>query len=130
MKRKGLQDPFIQRIYHSFVFLIVIALIWGVGVKYKEWLMKSDTFQIRKIEIGGNEIFSDQEILDMGGLDLNADIWNVNLDEVRGKIGRQHFIEQDRFKILARILKLLHLRSFGKLLLISFIDRLQTFLKS
>ncbi|MBN2029930.1 FtsQ-type POTRA domain-containing protein [bacterium] len=94
MTRRGFRDPFIWRIYHSTLFLMVMALMWMVGIKYKQWLSESDLFQIRKIEIEGNELFSDQEILDMGGLDLKADIWKVNLNKVGNQIGGQPFIEQ------------------------------------
>ncbi len=94
MSRKSLQDPFFYRIYHSIVFVMVMVLIWWIGVRYVQWLKRSDTFQVRKIEIEGNELFSDQEILDLGNLNLETDIWKIDLDRAGNQIGSQPFIEK------------------------------------
>ncbi len=94
MKGRDSRDPFFNRIYHSTLFFVVMALVWGIGIKYTQWLSESDVFQVQKIEIEGNELFSDQEIIDRGGLNLEADMWKIDLKRVGNKIESQPFIEQ------------------------------------
>ncbi len=94
MKENSRPISFFLKMGYFVVFAGIVFLMCIIGGKYKKWLSESKTFQIRKIEIQGNELFSDQEILDMGGLDPETDIWNVNLNEVQKHIGNHAFIEE------------------------------------
>ena len=94
MKKNGRQFSYFLKMGYFVAFSGIIFLMCIIGVKYKKWLSESETFQIRKIEIQGNELFSDQEILDMGGLNTETDIWQINLNEVQEHIGNHAFIEQ------------------------------------
>ncbi|NQT23734.1 FtsQ-type POTRA domain-containing protein [candidate division KSB1 bacterium] len=61
---------------------------------YKHWISDSGLFQIRKIEIRGNEFISDQEICEMVGMTSEANVWQVDLVAAEKNIRRNRLVEE------------------------------------
>lgn len=76
----------------AFKILFGLALIGLILIGYRNWLGASDTFQIRKIEISGNEILTDDEILNLAGIESDKRIWDVSLSVSESGIRNNPFV--------------------------------------
>ncbi len=74
--------------------LLIIAGVMGFGIKfYRQWVGSSDTFQVRMIDVKGNDLVEEDEILRLGDLHLETSIWDVHLPSAEKKINDNPFIE-------------------------------------
>ncbi|MBI4744375.1 MAG: FtsQ-type POTRA domain-containing protein [Actinobacteria bacterium] len=64
-----------------FVFIIIIAVVWGVKAVYG-----SRFFDIKEIKVLNNQRISTQEILKLSGLSRNNSLLKVNAREIEDKI--------------------------------------------
>jgi len=94
MKKERYDAWFFRRLFSFASFITVCLLVWILTRQYRIWLKESDTFNIRKIEIRGNELLSENEIFQIGMIDPTASIWNINLREVQGNVGSNVFVEE------------------------------------
>lgn len=88
-----------KRMFFRKFFILIglglgLVILWIVSMEYKVWLAESETFCIRGIEVSGNELLSEKEILQLGGLVPRGSIWQLTLREVEEKIGCNAFIEK------------------------------------
>ena len=86
------KDKFFHELRLWSLVLVVLILLCFIGVSYNKWLKESNTFHVRKIEISGNELLSEQEILQLGGLGLHESIWKLDLGKVTEGISTNPFI--------------------------------------
>lgn len=72
--------------------LLCLGLLVLTLVGYRNWLNSSDTFQIGQIDISGNELLSEDEILDLAKIDASKRIWDVNLKAAEKGIKENPFV--------------------------------------
>ncbi len=78
-----------------FLGVVVFALIcYGIGIKYSEWLAKSEQFSIQTIAVEGNLYFSQDEILQLSGLKKDQCIWNIDLKGINKNLAENPFLEK------------------------------------
>ena len=70
--------------------ILIIAVICK---EYQSWINRSETFHVRKIEVQGNDLLSDEDILRLGGFDSKGSIWDIDLNEAKKKIGYNALVE-------------------------------------
>ena len=94
MEKRRRHTSRVWRGFRSFIGLIISAFtIWLIIDAYRKWIDRSNTFHTRKIEIWGNEILSETEIMTLGGLSPKASVWDIDLCSVAEKIGSNAFVE-------------------------------------
>jgi len=94
MKRERREIKILRRArLMLYIVLAGLAFYWLVG-RYRVWLDKSEIFTIRSITIEGNELLTDQEILQLAGYSKTTRIWKMAPPDVAGKIGDNAFVEQ------------------------------------
>ena len=72
---------------------IAVCVLYVVGMEYKVWIERSDTFHVRKVEIEGNDLLSNEEMLRLGGLSPKSSIWGMDLMAAEDAIGKHAFIK-------------------------------------
>jgi len=91
-------SDFLKSIFRRFFVLLIssglLFSLWTAGIHYSTWLKKPENFQIRKITVRGNDLFSEEELLRMGNVAGYKSIWDVNLSEVEKRIARNPFLEE------------------------------------
>lgn len=77
----------------TFKFLLMITIGYFVLKGYHSWLTQSDAFQMRKIEITGNDFISDEEIIELAEMNGKTDLWEIDLVNVEKKIRENRLVE-------------------------------------
>ncbi len=85
---------FFKRLYSLAILGVIGFVCWFLFGRYQIWLDESDTFRIRKIEISGNEILSDNDVLKIGQLDPQSHIWHVDLTLIDQALRSNPFVEE------------------------------------
>ncbi len=93
MKKERYDAWFFRRLFTFTGYLILGFIILIIIAQYKKWLLESNSFQIRKVEIVGNELFTDEELFEMGLIDPTNSIWKIDLTGAHNNIGSHVFIE-------------------------------------
>ncbi len=75
-----------------YIGLAGLASYWLIG-RYRIWLDESETFTIQSITIEGNELLTDQEILQLAGYSDMTRIWKMAPPDVADKIADNAFVE-------------------------------------
>lgn len=77
------------------IFQIIVIAGTGFLVLqgYRVWLADSNRFQIRKIEIRGNDFISDQEICELAGIAGEDNVWEIDLVSAEKHIRRNRLVE-------------------------------------
>lgn len=98
-RKKETQNLFIKgcQVFIIGFFMVTIHFIIG---HYRHWLDQSESFLIKHIEISGNELLSDKEILKQGNLDYKECIWHVNLIQFEKGLERNPFVADVQIKRL------------------------------
>ncbi|OVE80439.1 hypothetical protein BVY01_00300 [bacterium I07] len=91
MKKK--KRSFKQLFTALFSFSILLPVTWILGRFYSDWLSKSESFQIRKIEIQGTNLISRDDLLEMGEIVSSGKIWNVDLSDSEKRIRDNPFVQ-------------------------------------
>jgi len=80
------------------IFMICMAAFMSVLVMrgYARWLRNADVFQIRRIEIRGNDLIDDAEIRKLAGVDDAGSIWSVCLERAEQGIRSNPFVASAR----------------------------------
>ncbi|MBN1893211.1 FtsQ-type POTRA domain-containing protein [bacterium] len=74
--------------------LLCIAVF--IGRNYRTWLTASSTFQVREIEINGNEVLTDAEVLKLASLESGQSMWRLNLRKTERAIARSPYVDRAR----------------------------------
>ena len=82
-----------QLILTGFVGLF-FAVILIVGKAYTKWIVRSSTFKVSKIEIEGNELLSQEDILQLAGLKEGMSTWAIDLKTIEKTIDQNVFFEE------------------------------------
>jgi cell division septal protein FtsQ len=77
--------------------IIVSAGIFGLFVfavlpRYARWLKDGDCFRIAKIEVEGNDLVMDREILKLARIRKKDSVWNVDLKAAENRIAANPWI--------------------------------------
>ena len=87
-----------QPYYRALKILLILSgfiiLCWKIGTGYASWLESSRTFYVNKIVVEGYELFEEKDILQMGGVNKNQSIWEMNLKTCEEKISSNPFIDR------------------------------------
>ncbi|MDR1953262.1 MAG: FtsQ-type POTRA domain-containing protein [Clostridiales Family XIII bacterium] len=79
---------------HYFLkFLLVVAI--GVGAYF---IMTSDLFSIRTIEIAGNEHYTKEQLAEMSGIRIGANMFKINMGKVAERLSGDPYIEQSKIE--------------------------------
>jgi cell division septal protein FtsQ len=80
----------------------ILHVIVGVGLfgaftflvlpRYGRWLKEGDCFRIRKIEVDGNDLVSQKDILRLARIRKNDNIWGVDVKAAEARISANPFI--------------------------------------
>jgi cell division protein FtsQ len=74
---------------HYFLkFLLVVAI--GVGTYF---IMTSDLFTIRTIEVEGNAHYTNEQIAEMSGIRIGANMFKTNMGKVADRLNKDPYIE-------------------------------------
>ncbi|MBN1780209.1 FtsQ-type POTRA domain-containing protein [bacterium] len=79
MKRTQGNEDLVREFRATLVVAVVLFLGFVVGKAYVKWLKSGPTFQVRRIEIEGNDLLSDARIEDMARLRTRVPIWQIDL---------------------------------------------------
>jgi cell division protein FtsQ len=94
MSSRRKKDWFFLSMKKWFITLFSLALIYFVMTHYIEWIQESNTLQLKHIEIQGNEIIEDQEIIEMGRIPVDSCIWQVDLHGLSSTIAQNPYVER------------------------------------
>jgi len=75
---------------------VLLCLAAFVGRAYRTWLAASSTFQVRKIEINGNEVLTDAEVLKLASLKNGQSMWRLSLRKTERAISRNPYVYRAR----------------------------------
>jgi cell division protein FtsQ len=88
-----IQDDMLKSFFNLVKAAVLLVLCFFVLKAYAAWLKKSESFKIRKIEIEGNAMISDQNIIKTTELASETSIWEVDLQSADSKIRENPLIE-------------------------------------
>jgi cell division septal protein FtsQ len=74
----------------------LLCLAVFIGRAYRSWLAASPTLQIRKIEIVGNEVLTDAEVLKLASLKNGQSMWRFSLRKTERAISRNPYVDRAR----------------------------------
>ena len=92
MKRDDTKKSFVHALCVLFFIGCVSFFVWQIGTGYTNWLDTSKTFDIQKIEIEGNDLLPEEDILKLAGITPAMSIWDVDLEKSEKKIGHNAFV--------------------------------------
>lgn len=90
-RKKGM---FFRKLFVLIGLSLGFVVLWIMSREYRVWLAESETFCIRRIEVSGNELLSEKEILQLSGLVPRGSIWQMTLREVEEKIECNTFVDK------------------------------------
>lgn len=82
----------IRRVLTVF-FLVIVFLLWSI---YS--LLKSDLLNLENIEIYGNDVLTEEEIISAAGLHTGRNIFQYNLLEVKENVDKIPFVKEVTIK--------------------------------
>ena len=94
MKQRSPTKTFFRQLFVMGSWLVVLYLTWVLSRSYKMWLNDSEIFNIRRIEVSGNDLLSRKEILKLGGITSKESIWQIDLKKAAKRIKSNPFVEQ------------------------------------
>lgn len=124
MKDIKLKKKFLRGIFGIFWVTVLLFSVWFLGKGYRWWLEKSETFRIQKINIQGNELLSEKEVLRLSRLTPQSSIWQVNLREAADSIKSHVFVENVRIERRLPDILCIRIKEKSPLALLHFKDRL------
>jgi cell division protein FtsQ len=89
----GIQDDMLKSLFKLIKIALVLVSGFFVVKLYSAWLVNSDSFKIKKIEIEGNELISSQKIMKDTGLESGKRIWEIDLRSAEEEIRSNPFID-------------------------------------
>ncbi len=81
----------VKKIFQVGIFSVSL---YGFILAYQVWLDSGSSFHIYKINISGNDYFSEKELLQMASIDPERSIWDVNLTMAATMIKSHPFIDK------------------------------------
>lgn len=76
------------------MLLVILVSVFGVlGYAFREALVNGD-FNVKEIEVEGNEILSKEKIIEISGIEEGQNIFLVNLNDVRSSLNHAIITDQ------------------------------------
>lgn len=120
MKTEQSDMWFFRKLYSLAIMGVIGFVCWFMLGRYQVWLKGSEVFQIRKIEISGNEFLSDTDILEIGKLNPKTHIWHVDLCKVDQALRNNPFIADVKINRLVPDILQIELKEKNPVALLNF----------
>lgn len=82
-----------KKLFQILLFAACLILFFSsVLPRYRRWLEHGGCFRVRKIEVNGNDLVSEKDILKLSKIARNQNIWNIDPEASEKRIASNPFV--------------------------------------
>lgn len=96
MDEQPFESLFFRKMAGFGLVLLALAISGLVTVRYRTWLLNSETFLVQDIGVEGQDLLTEKELKASSGLSLDSPIWEADLTDAESRIRKNPWVETVR----------------------------------